>query len=151
MILRPAQKDDVDLILHWRNDLKTRMASHSMAEINVADHRAWFESVLKNPARKLWIADHEGQSIGSVRADFCDDVWVLSWMMAEHARGKGLAKLMVAMFVAQIGEPVRAEIKKSNLASSCIAEYAGLQWQAETAEINVYYRGPLSALNQYKM
>jgi len=142
--LRPATLTDAALLLSWRNDPLTREASHNSSPVSADEHDRWLRARLDNPDCKLMVAEHDGMPMGTVRADRRDDGWELSWTLAPSARGKGLAKQMVAMLANSIGEPVRAEIKAGNLASIRIAEYAGMRLDRETDQVLHYRRAALS-------
>jgi len=142
--LRPASAADAALLLRWRNDPQTREASHNSSPVNAAEHQRWLQSRLDDPACLLMVAEHKGIPVGTARADRRDDCWELSWTVAPAARGKGLAKQMVALLANGISEPVRAEIKAGNAASMRIAEYAGLRLDHEVDQVLHYHRDALS-------
>ena len=79
-----------------------------------------------NPDRKLYIAEEDGISVGTVRSDWAENAYTLSWTVAPEARGKGIGKSMVSLFVKQTTEAIRAEVKVENLASIKIAQEAGM-------------------------
>ena len=79
IILRPATTEDADILLEWRNDPETRIASHNTAEVQRNDHISWLSRTLGNPERRLYVAEEDGDPVGTVRADFADGVWELSW------------------------------------------------------------------------
>ena len=142
--LRLATNQDADVLLQWRNDSETRRSSHSTTEVQMDEHRTWLTSTLANPLRRLYIADENGVPVGSVRADFSDGAWVLSWTVAPTARGRGVAKQIVDVLSKQISEPLRAEIKAGNIASARIAEHAGLKFERESSGILHYKRDALA-------
>ena len=138
--LRPATMDDANMLLEWRNDPETRDASHSMAIIQKGDHLSWLARTLNDPDRRLYIAEANGDPVGTVRADYKDDAWELSWTVSPHARGRGLAKQMVAVVANQIPGTIRAEVKKGNIASVRIAEYVGMEFEREEDGVCYYKR-----------
>ncbi len=138
--LRPATMDDANMLLEWRNDPETREASHSMVMIQKSDHLSWLARTLSDPDRRLYIAEASGDPVGTVRSDYKDGVWELSWTLSPHARGRGLAKQMVAILANQISEPIRAEVKAGNIASARIAEYAGMEFEREVDGVCFYKR-----------
>ena len=131
--LRPATAADAALLLAWRNDDATRMASHNTEPVHPEDHARWLDALLRNPARRLFIAEANGEPVGSVRADRDDDgaCHELSWTVAPTARGRGLGVRMVRLLMTEVSGPVRAEVKPGNPASVRIAEAAGLAFEAE--------------------
>jgi RimJ/RimL family protein N-acetyltransferase len=139
--LRPATAADAALLLAWRNDEATRLASHNTERVHPEDHARWLDALLRNPARRLFIAEANGEPVGSVRADRDDDgaCHELSWTVAPSARGRGLGAPMVRLLLAEVSGPVRAEVKPGNPASVRIAEAAGLCFEAERDGV-LHYR-----------
>lgn len=141
--LRLATIQDAELLLEWRNDPETRKASHNTAEVGRDEHVSWLSKTLDNPNRKLYVAEEAGIPVGTVRADAYEDVWELSWTVAPNARGKGVAKRMVALLAQQISEPIRAEVKADNMASALNAEHAGMIFHRELDGVLHYRRAAL--------
>jgi len=127
LYLRPATLEDAKILFEWRNDPQVRAASHTQDEISFEDHLAWLEGSLANPDRKLYIAEADGISVGTVRSDWSENVYTLSWTVRPEARGKGIGKRMVSLLVRQIREPICAEVKVENLASIKISQEVGMQ------------------------
>jgi len=147
IILRPATIQDADMLLGWRNNPETKIASHSTSEVVKEEHIAWLTKTLNNANQKLLIAEEDGTPVGTVRADLSEGVWELSWTVAPNARGRGVAKRMVALLAHTISDPVRAEVKAGNVASARIAEYAGMAFHREVEGVRHYSR---EALNEQK-
>lgn len=142
--LRPVVSDDSELLHAWRNDPATRAASHNTALVTTDEHKHWLSKQLANPNLVFCIAEHNEIPAGTVRAEHCDDVWELSWTVAPDARGKGIAKAMVATMAQMLSGALRAEIRAGNPASIKVAEYAGLSLLHETDDILHYGRDALS-------
>jgi RimJ/RimL family protein N-acetyltransferase len=140
--LRPATVADAALLLAWRNDEATRQASHHTAAVTPQDHARWLDALLRNPARRLFVAEVNGEPVGSVRADRDPDgsCHELSWTVAPSARGRGVGARMVRLLLAEVSGPVRAEVKPGNPASVRIAEAAGLRFDAEREGV-LHFRG----------
>lgn len=138
--LRPATMKDADMLLEWRNEHETRKASHNTANVLRDEHILWLTRTLSNPDQRLCIAEENGNPVGTVRADYSDGVWELSWTVSVRARGRGVAKRMVTMLANQISEPIRAEVKTGNIPSAIIAEHAGMEFVQETNEVLHYKR-----------
>ena len=138
--LRPATKQDADILLEWRNDPETRKASHNTLEIQRSDHLSWLSRTLGNPKRRLYVAEENNEPVGIVRADFADGVWELTWTVSPIARGRGVGKQMVAVLANEISEPIRAEVKTGNTSSARIAEHVGMVFERETNGILHYKR-----------
>ncbi len=141
--LRSATIRDADLLLEWRNDPETRKASHNTDEVQRDEHISWLSRTLDNRNRKLFVAEEGGVPVGTVRADFSEGAWELSWTTAPSARERGVAKRMVSLLAQQISEPIRAEVKVGNIASARIAEHAGMKFDRETEGVLHYRRSAL--------
>lgn len=138
--LRPATLDDAKILFEWRNDPQVRAASHNQAEISFDDHVIWLENSLVNPNRKIYIAEEDGISIGTVRSDWAEGAYTLSWAVSSEARGKGIGKRMVSLLVKQITEPIRANVKVENLASIKIAREVGMRLEYITNGVMYFSR-----------
>ena len=127
LALRPATLEDAKILFKWRNDPQVRAASHNQDEIDFETHLSWLEDSLRNPNRKLYIAEENGTNVGTIRADWDKNAYTLSWTVELASRGKGIGKRMVKLLTNKIKEPIRAEVKIDNLASMKIAQEAGMQ------------------------
>lgn len=67
--LRRASPDDAARLLAWRNDPHTRAMSVSDEEITAEQHRAFLVASLDSADRLLFIAEAEGQPVGTLRLD----------------------------------------------------------------------------------
>lgn len=139
--LRRASMDDLEVLREWRNDPLTREASHNKNEVTREEHEQWLKATLSNPNRQLYVAEENGIPVGTVRADFSDGSYELSWTVTPKVRGRGIAKRMVAQLASQIKDTVRAEIKVGNTASARIAENCGMKFEYEKDGV-MYYRRP---------
>jgi RimJ/RimL family protein N-acetyltransferase len=141
LVLRSANMSDASVLYSWRNDPETRAASHNTTEVQLNEHIAWVRKSLANPDRKLFIAEMDGKPIGTVRADLDDGIWELSWTVAPSERGQGKGRQLVAALAGSINEPIRAEVKKGNVASMKIAEAAAMTLVREDRGI-LYFARP---------
>jgi len=133
MKLRKAKIDDYKFLLDWRNDIETRKNSHNMELVEEENHKKWLNSILTNENRQLFIAIDNEIPVGTVRADFdnINDVFELSWTISPDYRGKGIGKEMVKLSADKLRANTRAEIKKGNISSIKIAEFAGMTLKHE--------------------
>ncbi len=148
LTLRDATIRDADLLLRWRNDPQTRAASLRTSEVAEEEHMDWLTSVLSDVDRELLVAEEDGCPVGTVRADFSDGAWDLSWTVSPSARGRGVAKRMVALLAQRIDESIRAEVRADNRASARVAEFAGMTLDKEANGIRYYRRGPRAREDQ---
>ena len=134
LILKEATMDDVQMLLEWRNDVQTKLASHNQDDVEKEEHLIWISRIINDPNRLLYVAwqkiKPDGvQAVGTCRADYCklNDVYELSWTVAPEARGRGTGKRMVAILANQLKDKnIRAEVKADNIGSKKIALYAGM-------------------------
>ena len=141
--LRPAELEDAERLLQWRNDEQTRGASHNPETISLENHVRWLARTLENPNRRLFVAVMDGTPVGTVRADFDRGVWELSWTVAPEARGKRIGQRMVASLASELEEPIRAEVREGNIASMKIAEHAGMGLDREVDGVLHFFREAL--------
>ena len=130
MKLRCAIIDDAQLLFDWRNDIETRKQSRNTDSTSWENHLLWLAKSLKMTTRKLYVAEHKGVLVGTIRSDRNEDGTVeLSWTVAPSHRGKGVGKAMVMQFVEQLHpeEKLIAIIRKGNISSEKIAEALGLR------------------------
>jgi RimJ/RimL family protein N-acetyltransferase len=131
--LRKATFYDWKFLLDWRNDIETRKNSHNMAIVEAENHKKWLNSVLSNENRQLFIALENNIPVGTVRADFdkSNNEYEISWTISPIFRGKGIGKKMVKLLSDKLQAKIRAEIKKGNISSVKIAEFAGMTSKKE--------------------
>ncbi len=138
--LRPATMTDAYVLLAWRNDVETRQASHNMDEVSLENHLAWLKSSFSKPEkRRLWVAELNGVSVGTCRADKRDDAWELSWTVAPEARGQGVAFKMLSALIEDFREPLEAQVKVGNIPSIKVAERLGFVLEKEHGGV-LFYR-----------
>jgi len=140
--LRAATMEDAELLLEWRNDPDTRMASHNTEVVKRDEHFQWLKDVLESTGVQLYIAESEQVPVGTVRAVFRNGVYELSWSVAANARGKGIGERVVGELVSRIDGPIRAEIRRDNRASIRVAEDAGMTYDREIDGVVHYSREP---------
>jgi RimJ/RimL family protein N-acetyltransferase len=138
--LRRVTINDSKILLQWRNDPLTKSNSHNTSEVKKEEHEKWLKSTLNNPNRKLFIAHEDGVPVGTVRADFSDNIYELSWTVSPSARGRGVGKRMVQLLANEIKGSIRAEIKVGNVASKRIAEYVGMKLVYEKDGVQYFQR-----------
>jgi RimJ/RimL family protein N-acetyltransferase len=127
MRLRPATFADAKLLFLWRNDPLTRRNSFCASRVKLSEHRKWLRSSLSNPDRKIYIAIEKNVPVGTVRGDFSQFGYELSWTVAPEFRQRGFGRRIVQAAVALLGSPVFARIKEGNLPSEKIARAAGVR------------------------
>lgn len=150
MQLRRATAEDSKLLLRWRNDVETRLASHNSDVIGAAAHTHWLATVLKDGRQTLFIALDNEVAVGTLRSVRSERGQTLSWTVAPNARGKGVGKRMLqhwarSNMAADLSESLFAEVKVGNRASANIAESIGMVCAREASGV-LYYERPGSTL-----
>ena len=138
--LRKATIDDLEILYEWRNDLQTREASRMTDRVSWEKHESWLRASLKDPNRKLYIAEENSVPVGTLRADLSDGIHELSWTVSPKVRGRGIGKRMVFLLAQKIKGPLKAEIRKGNAASIQIAEKSGMRFHQEKNGMMYYTR-----------
>lgn len=138
--LRPAGMDDARNLMAWRNDPAARAASLNAGAVEWDGHLRWLEGVLADRNRRLYIASRQGESLGTVRADFSGGAYELSWNVAPEHRGRGVGRRMLGALMMELEGPFRAAVKKDNAASARIAEAAGMVLEKEQDGVLYYYK-----------
>jgi RimJ/RimL family protein N-acetyltransferase len=123
---RLAKFQDADVLLRWRNDSQTRIASRNTKKISLKHHLEWLKDSLLAKNRKIFIVEYNKIPVGTIRADYSGNDTELSWTIAPEMRGKGIGKEMVKLFVTQMHGAIRAEIRVDNEASKRVAEHVGM-------------------------
>lgn len=65
-MLRPADDDDLPVLLRWRNHPRVRAASFTTHEIGEAEHARWWARVRDDPARRVLVYEHDATPAGVV-------------------------------------------------------------------------------------
>ncbi|MFW7378389.1 MAG: GNAT family N-acetyltransferase [Oligoflexus sp.] len=138
--VRPAGYCHWLILLEWRNDSETLKQSLNQELVDIESHKRWFKSILNSDKSKIYIGyTADDEPVGMVRLDFNQSSeWVMSWNVAPVWRGKGVGKEMVRLVAESYKEPLKALIKKSNIGSIKVAEYAGLRLLKEEHGFYIY-------------
>jgi len=140
---RPAATSDADQLLAWRTEPAVRAASRDTGTIERANHVAWLEGVLADPARDLWLILHEGQPAGSVRFDRAGARAEISISVGAGERGAGLGTRAIRetteLYLSAWGdvEVVEAHVRPANAGSLRAFERAGYRPAGEGGELAV--------------
>ena len=125
--LRPANLSDMWFLFDLRNHPAVRKYSNNTDEIDPKNHQKWFEAVLLDRSKQIFIADRGGQLVGMVRFEKVDNTYLMSWAVSPEVHGQGMGKDMLKNAVELMaGCQLAAEIKEDNLASIKIAEFVGM-------------------------
>lgn len=65
--VRPLREEDLANVLQWRNHPDVRRFMYTKHEISLAEHRAWYEKVLKDHRYHLLIVEDDYEALGFVQ------------------------------------------------------------------------------------
>ena len=71
IVLVSAKSCHSEMLWEWRNDHTTRQMSKNTEKVSWEQHSCWYEKVLLNNYRKLYIGEEVGIPVGVVRFDKC--------------------------------------------------------------------------------
>ena len=109
--------NDAERLFGWRNDPLTRANSHETVPITWDQHVSWLLKSLDDPTRAIFIAEVEGDPVGTVRIDRETGCCELTWMVSPEHRRQGNGRRMVQQAAQLVDGPIRARIKVGNISS----------------------------------
>jgi|SRR3990167_730836 len=77
--IRNMRRDDLELVLSWRNHPDVRRYMYSQHEISLEEHQRWFEQSVNNPSRHLLIFDLDGVPLGFISFNRLASSGVADW------------------------------------------------------------------------
>ena len=138
VLLRPARHDDCEAVWHWRNAPEVRRYSGDGKAIAWSVHRAWFEAVLADASRHLFIGESEGRPVGVLRFDLAHDEAEVSIYLCPDRHGQGYAAALLAQGHRWLREHcpglrrVIAEVRSDNAASLALFRGQGYRpWKQQ--------------------
>jgi L-amino acid N-acyltransferase YncA len=148
--VRPAVEADREILLQWRNDGETRRASLTTDEVTPEQHNLWFERMLADPHRVIYLGEVPGElePIGMVRFDEHSDGVEVSINLNPAFRGARLSRPLLAesidAYTAVAGENQRflASIRAENLASVRLFSSLGFTTTEDASDVRRYVRDP---------
>jgi len=138
--LRQANQSDARALFDLRNHPDVRSRSNNTDEISFDTHQAWFNKVLSDQYKQVFIAERSKKFVGMVRFEKIEDAYLMSWAISPEYQGLGLGKEVVKSAIQIMGQKAFvAEIKPDNIASIKIAEYVGMR-PTKITKTTVLYR-----------
>ena len=147
VVLVSAKSCHSEMIWEWRNDPISRQMSNNSEKVSWEDHSCWYEKVLLDNSRKLYLGEESGMPFGVARFDKSDKeeyVYDVSINISPASRGKGLGKKLITFGIRRFLKEVdnckliRAEVKKYNESSNNLFKSCGFILIEYDSEINNY-------------
>jgi len=127
--LRPLAAGNAELTYRWQQDPSTRRFARNPAVPTPAEHRAWLDRLLAQPARLACIVLHDERPAGVLRLDPCEGeaaAWEIGILVAAEARQAGVALAALALAKRLVGGgELRAVVLPENRASHALFRKAG--------------------------
>jgi spore coat polysaccharide biosynthesis protein SpsF len=130
LVLRPANEDDAERLLAWRNDDDAVRWSITGRAVDRCEHATWLPRVLRDPARRTWIGEVDGIPLGMVRVDVRSGTGTVSVAVDPERRGHGAGTALLRALDDELSLDCqvvvrRALVHPANTASLRIFERAG--------------------------
>ena len=77
--VRPMEEADLERVLSWRNHPDVRRWMYTTHEIDMDEHRRWFEGACKDPQRHLLVFESDETPLGFLNLQQLDDEGVGEW------------------------------------------------------------------------
>lgn len=127
--LRQVTMADAKLLFDWRNDSLTRKNSFNTGELVYEDHLKWLKKTLEKNV-PFFIMVKDNTPVGQVRLTEEDNIFYISYSIAEEYRGQGYGREILLAVENKIGlnNPdfeFCGEVKKDNIASCKVFEGLG--------------------------
>ncbi len=130
MTLRPATEKDAKLLYLWRMDGDAMVASMQRKPFTIEEHKLWLKSYLAMDHHHLYLAEVDGQAVGTGRIEKPYKTAWLSWTIGAEWRRRGfgtlLAKQLILAATALGYGTIGARVRMGNAPSMKIARRAGL-------------------------
>jgi len=130
--LRPATRDDAELLLRWANDRGVRKASFDPRPIDWDEHVAWLEARLRDPFSRIWVALDGKTPVGVARFALEGDRATISVTVTPERRGRRVGTSLIATSVERLLNEERiagidAWVRPENTASIHAFQAAGFE------------------------
>ena len=123
--LRPARRDDGELMYLWQSDPATRRFFHNPTPPAQAEHFAWLDRALHDRGCLLNIVEHQGSPAGVLRLDRAGEAFKISILIAPQYYRRGIAAAALALARRLMPDAtLHAEVLEGNLASRGLFESA---------------------------
>lgn len=135
--LRPANKDDLEIVYNWQHEPGARQYSGNTNPPTKKEHRAWFETALSSNTINLHIIEWSRIPIGYIRLDQRNGKEEISILIAQKFQGYGFAKRSLLQMLQNEKREYSAVVHRENKASVGLFESLGFHCNG-TGEYGVY-------------
>ena len=133
VFLRKVEKDDMDLLFKWANDLLVRSNSFNSDIISYENHVKWFNKIIENPTVLQFILMDEDTPVGQIRLNVDGEEAEIGYSIGSEFRGKGYGHKMLQLIADKIDadypniKTLVAKVKPDNIASNKLFEREGYE------------------------
>ena len=123
MYLRRCLMEDSDTLYKWANDPTVRINAFNTSPIPYEEHVEWFKKSIENKDRQIFILIKDNISVGQIRIDIEENIAIISYIIDEKERGKGIGSTMLNLLYEKIKADgfnikiLKGLVKKENIAS----------------------------------
>lgn len=136
--LRPADKNDLNLIFEWANETDVRRNAFNTESIPWESHVNWFNYRIDNPDFCMFIMEKNGVPIGQIRFERESDYWKIGYSIDAGNRGQGMGKKIVELGLEKLRGKFKAWVKKENTASCKVFERLGFRQESDIDNVLLY-------------
>jgi folate-dependent phosphoribosylglycinamide formyltransferase PurN/RimJ/RimL family protein N-acetyltransferase len=110
------------------NDKISRWWSKKRKFISYSQHLKWFDHILKNKKKSIYLAKKDKANIGIIRVNKKENKIFLSWALLKKFRDKNLGTSLVKEFIKKNDNTFFAEVHKLNIKSIKICKKVGFKF-----------------------
>ena len=127
-------------IFEINNDPFVRKYSVNSKRFSFEKHSKWLKKVLNEKKETIFLVIKKKIIIGLIRLKVKKNKNYLSWSVKRSHRGKNYGKKMLKMYVDINKKKYFAKIKKNNIPSIKICEYAGFKKFRENSKFRFFVK-----------
>jgi len=132
--MRVAEPKDMETVFQWQQHPDTRRFARNPKPPGREEHEAWFQGVIADPDREMFMILHDGSDAGVFRLDLlAGGAREVSILTAPECRGRGVGSAALAFANGfWPGETLHAEVLPGNAVSRKMFLCAGYEPVSET-------------------
>lgn len=140
---RKVVANDAKETFTWATNKAIRAFSFSQHEITWEEHHAWFTKKLMDANCVYYIAEKNGENLGSIRFDIHNNEALISFLVAPNHQGKGLGRILLSNGIKYLIEEKKVKkiigyVMQSNLPSIHAFKRLGFSSKVESDRILFY-------------